>query len=363
MNKQVLLLGGLLGLALVGSYMSWTSEDAAADREGVVLLDAAPEQLAGVLWTSENLDVEISRRSDALGDYLWVKTTERKEVEVPVEPVESTATVAPPPEPGVDPAAGEDTESGSEPSEPEVEVEIRTTITEFKAGPTGDELFASLAPMVAQRRLDVGADRYADFGLDSPEATLQVQREGKEPKAIQIGGSAYGTRDRYALDGETVVLLDQEMLRPLKFATTRLPDRELYGVETPDIVGVRIEGEGVQLQLQQLNADDARNAGWAYAGQDAAEPDESAGAWMAKALGLKAKNYVQADNAPVSTTPVLTLELAVEGGAPHKVEILQGTDLAGAEQWYARSSHTRELVVLHEAQASELVADLPALVP
>ncbi|MFT5582435.1 MAG: hypothetical protein ACI9VR_000011 [Cognaticolwellia sp.] len=354
MSKQVIILAGLLGVGMVASYMSWTSEDPTADTEGVVVIDAKPEQIESIAWTSETMDVELSRRSDAVGDYIWVKTIERIEKEIPAE-----VTVSP-----LDPdaPAPADGEEPAEPSEPEMRIETETVHRDFKAGDTAQELIESFAPLMASRRLEVAPDKYVDFGLDTPQATLVITRSGKEPRELSIGGEAYGTRDRYALDADknNVVLLDSDLLRPLKFAISRLPDRDLLTVETPKLTKVTVSSPNREpVNLDQLNAADPQKATWAYLGET--EGDESAAAWMNKALSLKAKAYVQAEEMPTSTTTELTLVYMAEDGSQHQVEVIQGTDAQGETQWYGRSTNTRELVTLHAAQASELVADLDAL--
>lgn len=347
MSKQAMILAGLLGVGMVASYMSWTDEDPTADTEGVVVVDAEPAQIDGISWTSEKMDVALSWRSDEVGEYIWVKTVERIEKEVPLEVT-------------VDPELP--LEEGAEPPEPETRTEVTTVVREFKAGETAQDLVESLAPLMASRRLDVSADSYGDFGLDAPEATLTLSRKGKEPRELSIGGEAYGTRDRYALDVDSgnVVLLDSDLLRPLKFAISRLPDRDLLTVETADLSKVEVRSpEREPVTLAQLNAADPQNATWAY--PEETEGDESAAAWMNKALSLKAKAYVQAEEMPTSSTTELTLVYTGEDGSSHTVEVLQGQSPSGETVWYGRSTNTRELVTLHAAQASELVADLDAL--
>ena len=351
MSKQAIILAGLLGVGMVASYMTWTSEDPTTNTDGVVLLDASPEQIERISWTTEKMDVELSRRSDAVGDYIWVKTVERIEKELPVE-----LSVDP-----VDPQALQD-DAQAEPTDVETRTEIETVLRDFKAGDSAQALIESFAPLMASRSLEVGSDKYGDFGLDAPQATLMITRSGKEPRELSIGGEAYGTRDRYALDTEkgNVVLLDSELLRPLKFAISRLPDRELLTVETPKLSKVELRSPDREpVILDQLNAADPQKATWGYPGES--DGDDSAAAWMNKALSIKAKAYVQADEMPTSTTTELTLIYTAQDGSQHQVEVIQGQDPQGETQWYGRSTNTRELVTLHPAQASELVADLDAL--
>ncbi len=373
MSKQVIVLGVCLGAALVCSYLSWTSEEGTDEDDTIVMLDADLEDIEKVTWDSEKLDVVLVGKSDERGDYLWVTTTERKRV-----PKEKSHD-------NPDPEAGDPTEhdgiegneddgtEGQEPPEPPElpeEDEYEDKVKHFKAGGAGDDLLTSLAPMEAARVLSgVGEDKYEDFGLTEPDATLTVQRKGKEAKVFKIGGEAYGTRDRYVLDtGEGIVyLVDQDLLRPLKYATTRLPDRNLTELGKAEITRVSLsticepletDCEGVTVELEQQNAQDKDNAFWAPVGSD--EPSETAEAWLDKALGLKSASYVQDEDQPIEIAPKLHL-IVQDDETVTTIEISRGVNPDGDETWYARSEHTRELVRLHRTQASEVVEDVESV--
>lgn len=354
MNKNVAILGGLLTVALIGSYVSWTSEDEEIEDGQVTVIDAKPEQLSAVTYANDELQVELTMRSDDRGRYVWVKTTETEMVPVPPEPT---------PEPLESVEDGEDAvdDAPVEPPEPELVEEI--TVTEFKAGDAGDTLLASLAPLLAERQLDVAPERYEEFGLLEPEASFSVTRDGKPERAFSVGGEAYGSRDLYVLESAdgSVYLFDQELLRPLRYATTRLPDRTLQPAAAEDIVAITVIAGDQTLALEHFNRSDREAEYWGLAG--ATVGDESAATWLGKALGLKAKGYVQADRPPTETVPAVTLRIEPVEGDPWTVEVFSGTDFEGDTAWYARSEHTRELVELHPAQASELVQDLETILP
>jgi hypothetical protein len=368
MNKSVWILSGLLGASMVASYLSWTSEEGTDDDDSIVMLDAAPEQLERVTYTSEKLDVELEQRSDALGDYLWVTTREQKRVpsnkshDNPDEDAHEDIEA-----PGDEPHdEGDEDEAHDEGAEEEAE--YTTLVKQFKAGKAGGELLEALAPMEAQRVLQgVGSESYEDFGLVEPEATLSVTRKGKAAKEFSLGGEAYGTRDRYVLTEGTVYLVDQDLLRPLKYATTRLPDRDLFAVERGDMARVTVSSmcspvasdcvEG-SVELQQNNPQDPANASWSLAGSDQAS--ETAEAWLDKALALKSAGYVQDDEQPTELSQRLQLLIETKDGLT-TVAISQGLDEDGKEGWYATSEYTRGLVKLHKSQASEAADDVESV--
>lgn len=375
MNKQVIVLGVGLGAALVASYLTWTSEEGTDEDDTIVMLDADVEDIEEVTWTSEKLSVVLVGKSDDRGDYLWVTTTEQKRVP------KDKSHENPDPHAGDhdehdgvedNEAEGDETEGqeATDSSEEEVE-EFEDKIKHFKAGKAGEELLASLAPFEAARVLaGVGEDKFEDFGLTEPDATLTVTRKGKDAKVFDIGGEAYGTRDRYVLDkGEgTVYLVDQDLLRPLKYATTRLPDRNLVDAEKVDIVRVTLsticapvetDCEGATVELEHHNPQDSANAFWAVAGTD--EASETAEAWLDKALGLKSASFVQADDQPAEINAKLQLIVEDEEHVT-TIEISKGVNPEGDETWYAESEHTRELVRLHKTQASEVAEDVESVI-
>lgn len=356
MNKNVAILGGLLTVALVGSYLSWTSEDEEVEDGQVTVIDAKPEQLSAVTYSNDELLVELSIRSDDRGSYVWVKTTETEMVPVPPEPAPLENL-----DQGAEGSEGE--EPIEEVPEPEPELVEEISVTEFKGGDASDGLLASLAPLLAERQLDVAPERYDEFGLLEPEASFSVTREGKPAREFTVGGEAYGSRDLYVLESAngSVYLFDQEMLRPLRYATTRLPDRTLQPADAEDIVAITVIAGDQTLALEHFNRSDREAEYWGLAG--ATVGDESAGTWLGKALGLKAKGYVQPDRPPSETVSEVTLRIEPVEGEPWTVEVFSGTDIDGKSAWYARSEHTRELVELHPAQASELVQDLETILP
>lgn len=373
MSKQVLILSGLLGAAMVGSYLTWTNEDGTDADDTIVALPGAPEDIASVTYTAEKLTVELIGQEDDRGRFLWVTTTEKKRKPKPPkshdddhgdEHDEVPPLDEPPLEPGVDaPDAPDAPEEPVEPVEavPE-EPEYEDVITSFMAGSSGDDLLADLAPFIAKRALGVvGEERYEDYGLVEPKATLVVARDGKEARTFELGGEAYGTRDVYMLDTSNgqVYLVDKDLSRPLKSAASRMPERELLGLEMGDVLAVRIETANDSRELEHRNRADPKAAFFAPKGVE--EKDDVVEAWLDKALALKSAGYVQAGSEPSGLETAFTVSLATGEGSTTLI-VSTGTDSDGEVAWYASSDHTRgKLVELHAPQATEAAADLDAV--
>ena len=75
--RQVIGLSVVLALSLVGSYLSWTSDEEVIDDDAVVVVQHTAKELTSLEWDSEDSTTVISRRSDDLGDYLWIESTVR----------------------------------------------------------------------------------------------------------------------------------------------------------------------------------------------------------------------------------------------------------------------------------------------
>ena len=376
MNRTVATYLILLVALLGASYLSWTAEDTGEPEEGVVLVQADSDSLTGLSWKSEKLNVEVEVRSDAVGSYLWVDLTEIKEKPAPKsDPVDVIEDRVPDtPEASHDDDDhddhgddhGDDDHDDSEHdagAEDEAEEEPVEMIREekqqaFMAGEAGDKLMASLAPLMAKRLIELSGDKVSEFGLDDPEAVLTIRRQGKPDKVLEIGGEAYGVKDRYVRDTDTgkVYLVDDQTFKPLQYAKSRLPERNLIPTDKEDVVTVTVEGSGQQITLEHKNRDDKDAEFWAVQGSEAAS--DVAEAWLDKVFRLRSAGFIQTAEIPTGLNPAFTLVATAADGAATSVTVSSGNDPDGKETWYAKSTHTRELVKLHKVLASEAAEDL-----
>ena len=202
------------------------------------------------------------------------------------------------------------------------------------------------------------ASKLAEFGLEEPAETLELRREGKEPRVFDIGGEAYGTRDRYLRDRDSgaVYLVKAEVLSPLKRGTTSLPDRELLGMDTEEIARVQVNTGTEAVAFEHRSRDDKQAAYWRTVGED--EPNESAETWLEKVFRLRSSGYVQPDEAPTDTEVVFAVTAMDDEDRAVTLEIIKGLDPDGEEAWYGRSQYTRELVKLHKSPTSQAAEDI-----
>lgn len=339
MNRSLavhaVLLVGLLGAA----WVEWTAPPEVDTGDKILLLQGEQKDIERVVWKSEKEEVTVERKLDAGGTYLWVTYTKWEEPKAP-----------PAPQPAAD---------GTTPPAPEAPAEKVAKTQVFKAGEAGDKLTEALSPLLALRQLtDVPADKLATLGLDAPKETLEVVRSGRS-RALEIGGEAYGTKDRYARDKEsgTIYLLDDELLRPLKYARTRMPDRTLFSITTDKVESAVISGGMASVDVLQKNAEDKDKATWVRAASPET-PAEQLETWMDKALQLKSSSYVAPDEAPTDLEPRFRLTLRATDGRSETLEVQQS---AGTGDWYGKSEHTRGLVKLLKGPTSSLSEDVDDL--
>jgi hypothetical protein len=343
--KSVVVYGVLLALSLGGAWAKWTAEPDKDLGTKVMLLDGKVDDIEKIVWTGEKDKAEIEHKSDAQGAYLWVVYTQTKE------------KVKPHPDHGPTPA---DPAAAPEPPKAEEPPELVTETQVFKAGENGDKMLETLSPLLAIRKLsDVDTAKLANIGLDAPKESIEITRKGRTLK-LELGGESYGTRDRYARDAATgdIYLLDDETIRPLKFARTRLPDRGLFSLGQEKIASGNIEdATGKKVAFEQKNKDDKAKATWVKATAPDAE-DVQLKTWIDQALKLKSTAYANPDEAPQNLEPRFKLSFTDEKGKSETLEVLQ----AGAEgDWWAKGDYTRGLVKLLRGPTSQLSLDVGSL--
>jgi hypothetical protein len=328
-NRSLIVYAALLVGSLGWAYQTWTHEDELALAEKVVVLPGKPEQLVSIAYRAKQLELTLELRTDEHGRYAWARAV----------PLTEEGAEPPPPPEGQPPP----------PTEPE----------EFKVGKGGEPVLEGLAPFVAKRRLEGVADAdLADLGLAEPEATLEIVREGKEPKRFELGGNVFGGANVYVRDPDdgAIYLVDAKLLRPLQSGARTLPDRDLTGVDERKVARVTLRVGDREASFEQHNPDDVEARYWSLAGKDEESPEATA--WVGKALRLRSSQYVPASEAPTDLAHAFDFRVEGEGGKAVTVEVLRNFDDEGQEQYFARSEHTRGLVRLPRAAAAEASADL-----
>lgn len=315
-----------LAAALVWAYGAWTSDETPDDGESVEILGGKKDSLTRVAYESENMSVSVQMLEDELGRYAWAR----------VEPKTSVPSV-------------EDPDSPIAKGEPE----------EFKVGGNGDKLLDGVAPFRAKRVLEgVGDEQLEELGLAPAEATLTIEREGRDAKTYDLSSKGFGGVNVYVRDPEegTIWIVDAKVLSPLKTASRTLPDRALHAFEPKEIASVTVSDGSRSATWEQKNADDFKAAFWAAEGEDLG--NEAAKAWLDKALNLKVARYLQTDEIPADAAVVLSYTVRARGDEEVAVEVLRGFNEAGEDVFFAKSPHNRGPVKLHRSLAAEAAADL-----
>jgi len=335
--RQVITYATLLVALLAAAWFRWTAAPDASDGDKVVLLQGQPDQLKQVHWKTEDAEATISRKEDEHGSYLWVEYT-KQETAKPLTPPGADATLPLPPPEKV----------------------AKTTV--FKASDKGDELITSLAPMYALRKLEgVTGDKLAEIGLDAPTEELDLTY-GDKTTALMIGGESYGTKDRYVQvkDSGDIYLVDDQLLKSLQYARTRLPDRDLWSFKDPEIASILVDNGTGKAEVTQKNPDDEKARQWVKADGTV---DEQMTTWLDKALKLRGTTYVDegAEDAPKDLQFRFSMRLTPSSpkAKAETLEVLQdGTD----GDYYGRSEHTRGLLRLLRAPTRGVVEDVAGLV-
>ncbi len=340
--KSALVYGGLLVVLLGASWSHYTADPQPELGEKVVLLEGEKDTLEKIVWIGENDKAVVESKVDAQGRYLWVTYTKVEDKHKDHGPKPAG------PEAGAEPT----------PPVPETPEKVETTSV-FKVGEAGDKLIESLSPLLAIRKLEaVEPDKLATIGMDAPKEFIEITRKGRTTK-LELGGEAYGSRDRYARDATTgeLYLVDDETIRPLKYARTRLPDRTLTSLTPEKIAKATIaDAGGKKLELVQENAVDTAKARWVRAGQT--EGSAQLKTWMDQALKLKGTAYAGPDDTPATLEERFALTLVTEAG---KAETLRFQQAGPDGDWYATSEHTRGLIKLLRGPTGQLAEDVPSL--
>lgn len=324
----------LLVAALVASWWEWTAEEP-VDLEGkVVVLEGDAEAVQAVRWIGEDTEATVTRLSDERGDYFWVDYTRW------------TERTKPAPE-------SSDTGEAAEP-----EVERTATRSVFKSAKRALSIMKNLSPLAAKRSLEVNDPaKLVQLGLDEPASRLEIDRGGKT-EVMEIGTEAYGTRDYYARHQGSgrIYMLERDLIQPLKYARTRLPDRTLYSFERASIAMATLSVDGQSAAWNQTHADDKQAAHWSPVGAPDEEA-EQANDWLDKLLNLKGTKYADPDDPPTDLRPRFALTLKTVDDS----ETLEVMQVGDEGDWYGRSAHTRGLIKLVRSGASDLSEEASAL--
>ena len=244
---------------------------------------------------------------------------------------------------------------------PKREMEEQVTTTYYKAGLNGDTLLANLSPMVAMRKLESGEATFdsvcqKDKAKEvTPKATLTLTIDGQDHE-LSVWCQSYGTRDWYVqkIDGGQVFLVDDDVLRTLNQAKTRLADRRLWSFDSNEVVtAVIATGDGQSVQAEQPEPDKADSLGWKAFGKPInSDESKSIRKFMDSFMKLNGSSYRNQEEYAalgLDERKELQVKLVTADQREQTVTIsYDGTD------WWAKSEHTHGSLKLVLAKAQPL---------
>jgi len=339
---EVGVLGGLLAVALVGTYLIHNDDGASsrAPAEGVAVYNATVADLSKVTFESKPATIVLERRTDDRGEHLWITATTRVE-----------RTPPPPPPPEIDPD-DPDAEPPAPSPAPEPVIEEKTQ--RFVGNEQAERIWESFAPFRASRTLDV-SNTDLDLGFEQPQSTLTVERRGGTVE-MKVGNATFGDRSRYLQVGDRVFLVEKRSLTRLEGSVSTLAERRLHPLDQAQVASVEVARGEQRQRFVQRNADDRARAFWARA-ESSDTADKAAGSWIASASRLSALEFL--DERPAGAETVVKLTFEARGGERWPVELLRVE--GDPTQYLVDGVFNRGVVSIAASQAEDLMMDLDGI--
>lgn len=334
--KLALTHAALLVAALAFAYQTWTRDEAAIRSTGsVTLWDENPDNIVTITYGDRRKSLVVDRRSDELGSYLWGVRQSR-----PRAPGEAAA---------------------SQPSGA-----IPDTIQFLVGQEEGNELLATLATPQAVRDLGIAVDTLKDdYGLAEDTALVSVQF-GDRVRELVIGGSVFGSGDRYALDPTSghVYVLPGAMMNLLAGADVTLTERRLHDFRPERVASLSLTTPTGQRSMVLTAAGVAGQYFWA-APETPNEPDQTFTNFMGRLDELWITDFrVDIDAATLAS--ILRVDyLGPNGELMGFLELYKRTnpdpEAQGRSEYFLRTELTRVLTKTYEGMADVVERDVQEL--
>jgi len=203
-----------LAIMLVVAYQAWSPNDTASaniNRDGdFTVWEVSSDEVTSMTFQRDNRTTTLERRRDSVGTYLWGTSLDT--------PTRGAA----------DSVTGDSVTMGSV---------ITPTPQEFPVGEEGEDIWDRVAHLRALRDLGVLEDSTRSiYSLDSISRHLTV-RTGSGERALEIGGTVYGSIHRYAYEPQSnrgYVVADQ-LIRALEGGPTSLRLQTLHRFGQNDV--------------------------------------------------------------------------------------------------------------------------------
>lgn len=282
----------LFVLAVGATLFTWTRDTVSpADRGLPLVWDRDSTEIVGFHYRNPTLDLQVSRRGDDGGEFLW----------------------------------GVQTRGDGAPME-------------FPVGVQGHILVGALAVLRVRRDLgELSPERRMRYGLGDPAAHLTIRFADAERELV-LGAPVYGGGDRYAMEPSTGIgyVLPGELVTRLENGDGAIRERSVHHFAVGDIGAVRISGPAGERRM-------ARTESGEWTEMDGGAADTGFGNFMERVGELVPGEgydnppeprtltlFLRVDYVSVSAEPLGFVELLHDGGAPIKT-------------YYLRSESTRIL--------------------
>ena len=284
--------GALFVLAVIGALLTWTRDTTNEADEGRPLVwERDTTEVVSVHYRAPEMDVQIERRTDDAGSFLWG---------IEIEGAESTDTL------------------------------------EYPVGVPGSTLVGRLATLRVIRDLgQLSLEMVERFGLDDATETVEVDF-GDEQRLLAVGDSAFGGQDRYALEPATGAgyVIASDITRPLSIGEGALRERWLHRFVDDDVATVRIGVAGGGAREM------ARTGDGEWTEVDGDVPDAAFANFMQRVDQLAIGGY-GAEPDPVSTQSLLRVDYLDDTGEQLGFVELLHDDMAEQDPYFIRSETTR----------------------
>jgi len=318
---------GLLVVALIASYLTWTHEPPGGKGD-VVVFDPGSGGLTQVIYEEPDLRVAVELREGGEDGICWGSSRRVKD-----------AAKKPPLPPRGDDDSAEPGGEFEESDPPERIVEEKS----FRGNETCDKVAGRFQPMKALRDFPaIGEDKLAEMELVETEATLTVS-SAKGELVFDIGGRSYGSNDYYLRerDSGTVYLVESRMIGDLKGGHNRLMERNLQSFKLDEVDRTLIQTGESAREFVQLHRDDRKAAYWADP-EDTEHAADAADNWIGKVMRLRATAYLTGDPAGLHSAARVTFT----------------TNADGEPIYVARSGHSVAWVEVSEHTGSDVIEGL-----
>jgi hypothetical protein len=310
--------GMLLLVVLALAVPTWTRERTRpTDIQGTLVWDRDTTDVLSITYRSPERQVEITRRSDEGGSFLWGQEV------MPAADGASSDTLR------------------------------------FPVGIPGSELVRAFAEFRVLRDLGpIGPDRSAGFGLDEPGASITVRLSDGD-RVIEVGDSTYGGEDFYGGDAATggVWVLPAQLVRPLRIGSGAIRERLVHYFQDSEVVSVRVEAQGQLREMRRQGGGPGPRAIWTP--PDAPDrPDQTFANFMERVALLSIAGF-DPDVRLETLERVLRVEYDSEGA-----ELLGFVELfrePGSGAYYLSSERTHGPARAVELLAERVAQDLPQI--